>query len=196
MSGKRFSVHFQRFEHLGFTSTDAGGRNSTSASAEHYRDETQTERGLQGLAPKNERISLCSVNVYERYSSRLDLWWKGRQTWHSWYWTAVQLWGCIHEGPPKCWCGTAFPRHIPGHAVCLNATRLQEQGCFILDREEMNEKRALFVMLPLQLQKRTAPLTHRALQNKGMQSDIHFHTAQERGRIRLASESRDVKEKN
>lgn len=92
MSDKRFSVHFQRFEHLGFTSTDAGGRKSTSASAEHYRDETQTERGLQGLAPKIERISLCSVNVYGRYSSRLDLWWKSRQTWHSWYWTAVQSW--------------------------------------------------------------------------------------------------------
>lgn len=39
--------------------------------------------------------------------------------------------------------GLHFPRRIPGHAVCLNATRFQEQGCFILDREEMDEKRAL-----------------------------------------------------
>lgn len=31
-----FSVHFQHFEHLGFMSTDADGRNCTSPSAEHY----------------------------------------------------------------------------------------------------------------------------------------------------------------
>lgn len=145
----------------------------------------------------NERISLCSANVYKRYSFRLDLRWKGRQTWHSWSWTAVQLWGCIHEGAPKCWCETAFPRRIPGHAVCLNATRLQEQGCFILDREDMNEKKGLFVMVPMQHQKCTAPHS----QSFAKRRRAKWHTfpystaAEEWERIRLASGSRTFKSK-
>lgn len=51
---KERDMRFQYFEHLGFTSTDAGGRNS--ASAEHYRDGTQTEPGLQGLAPEMREL--------------------------------------------------------------------------------------------------------------------------------------------
>lgn len=76
--------------------------------------------------------------------------------------------------------GLRFPRPIPGHAVCLNAIQLQEQGCFILDQIEMNKKKALFVMVLMQQQKTAQLILFTELcKNKGMQCVAHFHVTQE-----------------
>lgn len=107
------------------------------------RDGTQTERGLQGSAPEMRELVCARQTFTKGYSFRLDLWWKCRQTWHSWYWTAVQLWGCIHEGLQSADVELHSLVVIPGHAVCLNAMRLREQGSFMLERDEKDEKRAL-----------------------------------------------------
>lgn len=126
---------------------DAGSRNCTSASAEHYRawDSNRT-KGFKASLLKTRELVLRLANVCKRYSFWLDVRWKGRQTWHSWYWTdcgavtRLRSWsgsGALNAGTHSAVVFRHRTRRRLGRSAA-SGTRL----LYVPEREAMSEKRA------------------------------------------------------